>query len=66
VAKGAKKQKVVAEEYAAMAPDQWPVRPYLEKFVAPLLMEAMQVGRCMSSSSVCRTRLVTRQRRFVD
>ncbi len=45
MAKGAKKQKVVAEEYAAMAPDQWPVRPYLEKFVAPLLMEAMQVGR---------------------
>ena len=44
VAKGVKKQKVATEEYAAMAPDQWPVRPYLEKFVAPLLMEAMQVG----------------------
>ena len=44
VAKGAKKQKVAAEEYATMAPEQWPVRPYLEKFVAPLVMEAMQVG----------------------
>ena len=43
VAKGAKKQKVASEEYSALAPEQWPVRPYLEKFVAPLLMEAMQV-----------------------
>ena len=51
VVKGAKKQKVAPEDFNTLPADQWPVRPYLEKYVAPLLMQAMQArtGACSGS-----------------
>ncbi len=62
VVKGAKKQKVAPEDFNTLPAEQWPVRPYLEKYVAPLLMQAMQARQRSRVSVSARVRIRVRAR----